>query len=113
MRTQIEPIGPQNLDAVIKLLGERNRTLSEYTQWKYSAKGDHEFRGVLARTDGEVAGCFGVVPRTLALPGREPVRCGWFADWYVSPTARGMGLGSQMLEAITRELPVVFGHPGP
>src|SRR5947208_3299195 len=113
MEREIEPIGPENLRAVIKLLEERNGTLPGYTRWKYSDDGHEKFRGVLARNDGEVAGCVGVVPRTLVLHGRDVVECGWFADWYVSPPFRETGVGRRMLEAITHELPLVFGHPGP
>lgn len=111
MPLQLEAIGGSNVESVVGLLLDRNQTLPEYTRWKYST-GPEGFRGVVARQHGVAVGCFGVVPRVL-LAGTESVRCGWFADWFVSPTAQGAGIGSRMLEAIMEELPVVFGHPAP
>ncbi len=101
------------MEAVVRLLQERNQTLPEYTRWKYSAGGLEGFRGVLALRNGVAFGCFGVVPRLLKARDGELVRCGWFADWFVSPKAQGAGIGSRMLEAVRDEMPVVFGHPAP
>ena len=111
---QIEPIGPANLEFVVRLLQERNDTLPAYTQWKYGhSYANGSFRGVVATFRGEPAGCFGLVVRDLVLPECQTVRCGWFADWYVTGRVRTLGLGTKMLHALSDGYPLILGHPGP
>jgi hypothetical protein len=63
--------------------------------------------------DGAAVGCFGLVVRDLILPDCSRQRCGWFADWFVTTRVRTAGLGTQMLQEISKAYPLVFGHPGP
>jgi hypothetical protein len=109
----IEPIRPSNLDLVVQLLQERNHTLPEYTRWKYGQPRDGEFCGVLATVRGEPVGCFGLVLRNLVLLECQPIRCGWFADWYVTPRLRASGLGTEMLRSLSDGCALILGHPGP
>ena len=109
----IGPIGPSNLDLVVQLLQQRNHTLPEYTRWKYGPARDGEFCGLLATLHGDPVGCFGMVVRNLVLPECQTIRCGWFADWYVTPRLRASGLGTQMLRSLSDGCPVIIGHPGP
>lgn len=110
---QIEPISPANLDCVVKLLQERNDTLPAYTRWKYGQDRNGGFRGVVACQNGEPVGCFGLVARDLLLPEGKTIRCGWFADWYVTQEARTTGVGTGMLHALSAGYPLIFGHPAP
>src|SRR5690606_956283 len=42
------------------------------------------------------------------------IPCGWFADWYVTPSLRGSGLGTRLLREISKKgYPFLIGHPGP
>ena len=112
-KIQIEPIGPANLGAVVQLLQERNNTLPAYTRWKYGHNHDGCFRGVVATLQGEPMGCFGLVVRDLVLPECRTIRCGWFADWYVTSRARTVGVGTKMLDALSEAYPLILGHPAP
>lgn len=105
----IEPIDDESVEEVANLLYDRNRTIRDYTRWKYARDG---FRGVIARSDGRAVGCFGIVRRELSGAGPLSVPCGWFADWYVEAGARAKGVGAEMLRDLSRYLPIVFGHPG-
>jgi hypothetical protein len=112
-RTQLEPITADNVEIVAALLQERNDTMRSYTRWKYGQNHDNRFRGVLATLEGAPVGCFGLVARDLVLPDCQRVPCGWFADWFVSSRVRAAGLGTELLQAISKAYPLVFGHPGP
>jgi GNAT superfamily N-acetyltransferase len=109
----VEPIHPGNLEEVGTLLCARSGTVREYTRWKYHRPGHAGPKGVLARWNGQVVGCFGLVSRTLRLPNGRAVPCSWFADWYVVPTARGTGVGRALLEALSEQAGMIVGHPGP
>lgn len=103
----------ETLPLVRQLLFERNGTLPAYTEWKYGKGSPPGFRGVVAMKDKTPIGCFGLMPKMLKM-GDELVPCGWFADWYVIPSLRGSGLGTQLLREITKKgYPFFFGHPGP
>jgi len=95
------------------LLYQRSRTLKTYTEWKYRSDNDKQFRGVVALIDNKPIGCFGSIPKKLILSDGNIVNCGWFADWYVSPKARGIKVGELLLNALTDYEPIMFGHPGP
>lgn len=109
----IEPIRASTLDLVAQLLQERNGTLVAYTHWKYGHDHNGEFCGVLATLRGEPVGCFGLVVRNLVLPECQTIRCGWFADWYVTRQFRASGLGTRMLHSLSDGCPLILGHPGP
>lgn len=113
MTLRLLPIDSRTLDLVVGLLQERSGTLPDYTRWKYSARHDTRPRGLIAMLDGQPAGCFGLVPRDLVLPSGKRLECGWFADWYVRPTVRGSGLGTQLLRCLSECYSIIFGHPGP
>jgi len=108
----IEPIAPDNFEHVVSLLQMRGNTLAEYTRWKYRFL-DTSFCGVIGYVAGKPAGCFGVVPRELQLSDQETIKCGWFCDWYVMPKHRGLGLGRELLLALSTGYKIIFGHPGP
>ncbi len=108
-----EPITSSNVETVAELLQERNDTMRSYTRWKYAQKPDADFKGVIAERDGVPVGCFGLVVRDLVLPDCRRMRCGWFADWYVTTRVRAGGLGTEMLREISKNYPIVFGHPAP
>lgn len=110
---QVEPITTHNLEHVVDLLVERSGTMPEYTRWKYGGAGLDQFRGVVAYDGDNPLGCFGLVPRTLYVPDRGDIPCGWFADWFVPDRARGTGIGTRMLNALSEHCEVVIGHPGP
>lgn len=112
MKIEIVPIDLSNIDLVVSLLKARNETLPEYVYWKYGFA-DDKFRGVLALDAGHPVGCFGLIVRDLHISARQKIACGWFADWYVSPQCQGKKVGTQMLAAISRFCPLVFGHPVP
>jgi len=113
MSISIITIKNVNLEQFAELLYRRNRTLKAYTFWKYGNTGDDRFRGVLATNDGAAVGCFGIVPKELVYPDGSITGCGWFADWYVTPEARGKNIGEIMLQALSDHESIVFGHPGP
>ena len=113
MKPDITPIDNSNLSVVAELLYERNQTLQSYTEWKYRAGKDSRFRGVIAIAGGKPIGCFGSIPKELMFSDGNVEKCGWFADWYVSPNARGMRIGELLLNALSRYEPIMFGHPGP
>lgn len=108
----IHSISSETVELVVELLQERNATLADYTRWKYRHPAGRCPRGFVATLDGAPIGCFGLIPRRLALMGQGQIDAGWFADWYVRPRARGGGLGRQLLDHVTYSYPVVFGHPG-
>ena len=112
-RFHLEPITSSNVETVAALLQERNDTMRSYTRWKYAQRPDADFKGVIAEYDGEPVGCFGMVVRDLVLPDCRRMRCGWFADWYVTTGVRAGGLGTEMLREISSKYPLVFGHPAP
>lgn len=109
---KIEPIKNSTLNLVISLLQERNNTLAEYTKWKYYREDDNIDRGYLAYYNNECVGCFGLVPKQLYINGKNEI-CGWFADWYVSKEYRKYGIGEKLLQALSTNYKIVFGHPGP
>lgn len=113
MSAELTPIGATHLEALADLLEERNGTIPAYTLWKYGKAGDGRFRGLIAVRDGQPVGCFGVVPRNLVLQDGSQIECGWFADWYVVPSARGEGIGEALLRELSAYLTLVFGHPQP
>lgn len=110
---EIVNISSYNLEQVADLLAERSNTSSEHTHWKYHSFCDIQFAGVLATSGKHPIGCFGLIPRTIELPSGESVMCGWFADWYVTPAARSSGVGTQLLQALSGNCDIIFGHPGP
>ena len=95
------------------LLFERSQTLKSYTEWKYRADNDDRFRGVIAKIKDKPVGCFGSVPKELKLSDGSIKQCGWFADWYVTPEARGLRVGELLLNSLSEYEPIMFGHPGP
>jgi len=106
-------ITPATLPFIQKLLVERNGTLPGYVEWKYGGDSLQGFRGIVAFIGETPVGCFGLMPKTLCLE-EQASPCGWFADWYVSPSARRNGLGGQLLKQITKKgYQYFFGHPGP
>jgi len=113
LKPEIIPINDSNLSMVADLLYERSQTLKSYTAWKYRAENEARFRGVMALVDGNPVGCFGSVPKELIFSDGKVKKCGWFADWYVTPNARGMKIGELLLNALSRYEPIMFGHPGP
>jgi GNAT superfamily N-acetyltransferase len=113
LKLDITPINSDNLSLVADLLYERNRTLRSYTEWKYRSNNDDRFRGVIGIANGKAIGCFGSIPRDLILYDGTLKKVGWFADWYVSPAARGIGIGKLLLNALSDYEIIMFGHPGP
>lgn len=113
MTVAIEPLDAFNLEDVVRLLEERNGTAPAHTRWKYAPTGDGIPRGFVARIDSRPVGCFGRLPRELCLASGQVLRCGWFADWYVNPSARGRQVGQQLLAALAWQDEPVFGHPAP
>lgn len=110
---QFEDISPKTLPFVQSLLSERNGTLPAYTEWKYGKNSPQGFRGVVALKGQTPVGCFGIMPKILQTEN-EKIPCGWFADWYTTPPMRGSGLGTALLNEITKKgYMLFFGHPGP
>ncbi len=108
-----EDITLETLPFVQKLLFERNGTLHAYTEWKYGEQGPNGFHGIVALNGKEPVGCFGLMPKVLC-SGETQILCGWFADWYITPSMRGSGLGTRLLKEITQKgYSLFFGHPGP
>ncbi|MCF7822765.1 MAG: hypothetical protein K9N35_01190 [Candidatus Marinimicrobia bacterium] len=95
-----------------KLLFERDRVQKSYVRWKYGHS-DEMFRGVLAEIDSKAVACFGMIQKELLMTDGSLLKCGWFADWYVVPEARGHKVGEIMLNALSEHEQIVFGHPGP
>src|SRR4051794_7458131 len=109
----IEPIADSNVEDVVALLEARNCTRPEYTRWKYGGAGPRGPRGVIARIDQRPVACFGLVTRPVRLPSGREIDCSWFADWFVLPAARHLGLGARLLEALSHQAGFIIGHPGP
>jgi GT2 family glycosyltransferase len=109
---EFQPITQGNLDLVVRLLHQRDRTLPAYTRWKYGHGHGSDFNGVVVTRGGEPVGCFGLIVRQLRV-AENTIPCGWFADWYVAADNRTHGVGTEMLRYISRSCPIVFGHPGP
>jgi GNAT superfamily N-acetyltransferase len=113
MKPDIIPIDNNNLELVGNLLFERSQTLKSYTEWKYQSDNDSRFKGVIAIADGNPVGCFGSIPKELKFSDGSGRKCGWFADWYVTPASRGLGIGELLLSALSDYERIMFGHPGP
>ena len=110
---QSSPSLQRSWSSIVQLLRERSRTLPSYARWKYGQRNESGFQGVVVtRGSGEPVGCFGLIVRPFRSQ-YQTIRCGWFEDWYVSPSTRTHGLGTQMLHYISEACPLVFGHPGP
>lgn len=106
-----QELSGSNRADMIYLLEQRNKTLSDYTDWKYNNV-TQQASGIIAYDGHEPVGCFGLLLRTLKTH-EETLKCGWFADWYVIPTARASGLGSRLISTLGELTPVIFGHPAP
>ena len=98
---EIVPLDTSNIRYMEDLLVERNGTLREYTNWKYCKIYNDRFKGLIAFKRNEPIGCFGSIPKTLIIKGK--LNCGWFADWYVKPAYREIGLGKNLLKALNYE----------
>lgn len=109
---EIVPLDTSNIKYMEDLLVERNGTLREYTNWKYCKIYNDRFKGLIAFKGNEPIGCFGSIPKTLIIKGRK-LDCGWFADWYVKPAYREIGLGKNLLKTLLNYEDVIFGIPGP
>lgn len=112
-RFSLKEINSSTLPAVKNLLFQRNQTMSEYVEWKYGAESPKGFRGVVAFDGNQEVGCFGSVPLNAVTKSGEKIEIGWFADWYVSPSYRGHGMGQVLLNRLTEENLYFLGHPGP
>jgi hypothetical protein len=113
MKTDIITINNGNVCLVADLLYARNNTSTQYTEWKYQSQDDSKFRGIIAKKGSEAIGCFGVIPKQVQYQNERIETCGWFADWFVSPVARGDKVGEILLNELSSHLPIIFGHPGP
>ena len=113
MKPNVIPISNSNINIVAELLYQRSKTLKSYTYWKYLSEHDVRFKGVIALIDGNPVGCFGSIPKQLKFSDGTIKKCGWFADWYVSPDGRGNKVGELLLNALSDYEPIMFGHPGP
>ena len=67
MKIEIIPFDGHNLNIVADLLFQRNKTIKEYTEWKYSIGETGRFKGVIAFDDGKPIGCIGSVPKKIKL----------------------------------------------
>jgi len=109
----IKKINSSTLQAMKHLLFQRNQTIPEYVEWKYGSQSPKGFRGLVAFDGDQEVGCFGSIPLKATTKAGEILDVGWFADWFVSPTYRGHGLGKELLNCLIRENGYFLGHPGP
>ena len=72
---EIVPLDTNNIRYMEDLLVERNGTLREYTNWKYCKIYNDRFKGLIAFKGNEPIGCFGSIPKTLIIKGRN-----WIVD---------------------------------
>lgn len=52
---------------------------------------------LLALDDGDLVGYLGILPDLIFLPNRGPIKMGWLSCLWVSPRARGKGIGNQLI----------------
>ena len=112
-RIKFREISTSTLQSVKNLLFQRNKTMPEYVDWKYGTNSPNGFRGIVAFDDDQEIGCFGCVPLKITDKSGNTFEVGWFADWFVVPSMRGSGLGTELLNKISTGYPIFFGHPGP
>ena len=111
---ELKPLGIDNFQHFLSLLTERGEAPEDYYRWKYLDQPAYGCpTGFIAYVDNKPAGCIGIINRRYRANDGKDYPATWFADWFVSSSARGLGIGETLMQKVRSLAVYNFGSPGP
>jgi GNAT superfamily N-acetyltransferase len=111
---EIIPLNKDNFAAFLGLLQQRGEAPEAFYNYKYLQQ-KHTFfpTGFIAYLDNIAVGCIGNINKIYIDNEGFEHQATWFADWFVSDSARGKGIGKTLMSQVLNLSPFAFGVPGP
>jgi GNAT superfamily N-acetyltransferase len=111
---KLKPLEQSNFHHLVNLLMERGEAPEDYYRWKYlSQPSNGKPTGYVAYLNNALVGCIGIINRIYHAEDGKEYPATWFADWFVSDSARGKGIGEALMKEVFKNTPYNFGIPGP
>ena len=104
----------KNFEDFFYLLEKRGEKDKNYFRWKYLKQPIKERpRGFIAYKDEDPIGCIGIINREVQNESHETHYATWFADWFVTNDAQGLGIGKTLIKNVFNLSDNAFGIAGP
>lgn len=111
---EIVQLDENNFPHFIKLLHQRGEAPEDYYRWKYLEQpANSQPTGFIAYLEHEPVGCIGIINRTFCATDGKDYPATWFADWFVTKSVRGKGIGELLMSEVRKKASYNFGVPGP
>ena len=111
---EIFPLNKENFKDFLGLLQQRGEAPDAFYNYKYLQQKYAFFpTGFIAYIDNIAVGCIGNINKIYIDNEGFEHQATWFADWFVSDSVRGKGIGKALMSQVFNLSPFAFGVPGP
>lgn len=106
---ELQSLNPQALAAIVQAPGYTQQPLlfisqhRAYSQWHNPRLAAADTIMILAKEHGQLLGYLGILPDELYSASGQLERVGWLSCIWVSPDARGKGVGSRLTERALKD----------